>query len=91
MAKEQVKNRLEQDSIGKLMLSYTQTTFSIMIANIYTITDTFYVSKGIEVRAIGVFLPVLLFKVTWYCPTWETGRRHYIPQVGRANPLAGKR
>ena len=45
MAEEQVKNRLEQDSIGKLMLELcTQTTLSIMIYNIYTITDTFYVS-----------------------------------------------
>lgn len=54
MAEEQVKNRLEQDSIGKLMLELcTQTTLSIMIYNIYTITDTFYVSKGIGSVASG--------------------------------------
>lgn len=58
------KNRLEQDSIGKLILELcTQTTLSIMIHNIYTITDTFYVSKGIgnvASGAIGIFSPVLL-------------------------------
>ena len=95
MAKEQVKNRLEQDSIGKLMLELcTQTTFSIMIYNIYTITDTFYVSKGIgsvASGAIGVFSPVLLL-VNGSALLWERVALLLYP-AGWASGirLAGKR
>ncbi len=82
MAEEQVKNRLEQDSIGKLMLELcTQTTLSIMIYNIYTITDTFYVSKGIgsvASGAIGIFSPVLLL-VNGVSSTLGTGEPPSYP------------
>lgn len=58
------KNKLETASIGKLMLELcTQTTFSIMLFNIYTITDTLFVSKGVgsvASGAIGIFSPVLV-------------------------------
>ena len=95
MAKEQVKNRLEQDSIGKLMLELcTQTTFSIMIYNIYTITDTFYVSKGIgsvASGAIGVFSPVLLL-VNGISSTLGTGSASTISRrLGERNPAGGKK
>lgn len=56
-------NRLETESIGKLMLELcTQTTFSIMLYNVYTITDTLYVSNGVGKTAsgaIGIFAPIL--------------------------------
>ena len=63
MHKQERKNRLETESVGKLMLEMcTQTTFSIMLYNIYTITDTFYVSRGVgsvASGAIGIFAPLL--------------------------------
>ena len=95
MAEEQVKNRLEQDSIGKLMLELcTQTTLSIMIYNIYTITDTFYVSKGIgsvASGAIGIFSPVLLL-VNGVSSTLGTGGASIISRrLGERNPAGGKK
>ncbi len=57
--------KLETGSIGKLMVELcTQATFSVMLYNIYTITDTLFVSKGVGSTAsgaIGVFAPVLVF------------------------------
>lgn len=95
MAEEQVKNRLEQDSIGKLMLELcTQTTLSIMIYNIYTITDTFYVSKGIgsvASGAIGIFSPVLLL-VNGVSSTLGTGGASIISRrLGERNPASGEK
>lgn len=95
MAKTQYNNRLEQASIGKLMLELcTQTTFSIMLYNIYTITDTFYVSKGIgsiASGAIGIFLPFLL-AVNGISSTLGTGGASIISRrMGEKNLSDGKK
>lgn len=95
MAEKQCKNRLEQTSIGKLMLELcTQTTFSIMIYNIYTITDTFYVSKGIgsvASGAIGIFTPFLLL-VNGVSSTLGTGGASIISRrLGEKNLSDGKK
>lgn len=95
MAKTQYNNRLEQASIGKLMLELcTQTTFSIMLYNIYTITDTFYVSKGIgsiASGAIGIFSPFLLV-VNGISSTLGTGGASIISRrMGEKNLSDGKK
>lgn len=58
-------SKLETSSIGKLMAELcVQATFSVMLYNIYIITDTLFVSKGVGSTAsgaIGVFSPVLVF------------------------------
>lgn len=63
MKENKKKNRLETETTGKLMAEYCiQTTFSIMLYHVYTITDTFYVSNGIGSAAsgaIGIFTPIL--------------------------------
>ncbi len=63
MKENKKKNRLETETTGKLMAEFCiQTTFSIMLYHVYTITDTFYVSNGIGSAAsgaIGIFTPIL--------------------------------
>lgn len=58
-------SKLETGSIGKLMAELcVQATFSVMLYNIYIVTDTLFVSKGVGSTAsgaIGVFSPVLVF------------------------------
>ena len=58
-------SKLETGSIGKLMAELcVQATFSVMLYNIYIVTDTVFVSKGVGSTAsgaIGVFSPVLVF------------------------------
>ncbi len=58
-------SKLETDSIGTLMAELcVQATFSVMLYNIYIVTDTLFVSKGVGSTAsgaIGVFSPVLIF------------------------------
>lgn len=57
-------NKLEQNSVGKLMTELClQTTCSIMLYNFYILTDTYFVSAGVGSVAsgsIGIFSPVLL-------------------------------
>lgn len=63
MEKQGTRNLLETENTGKLMLELCiQTTFSMMLYNVYTITDTLYVSNGIggaASGAIGIFTPIL--------------------------------
>lgn len=58
-------SKLETGSIGKLMAELcVQAKFSVMLYNIYIVTDTLFVSKGVGSTAsgaIGVFSPVLVF------------------------------
>lgn len=58
-------SKLETGSIGKLMAELcVQATFSVMLYNIYIVTDTLFVSNGVGSTAsgaIGVFSPVLVF------------------------------
>ena len=63
MEEKGTRNPLETENTGKLMIELCmQTTFSIMLYNVYTITDTLYVSNGIGSAAsgaIGIFTPIL--------------------------------
>lgn len=94
MPKAQYKNKLEQDSIKKLMLELcTQTTLSIMLYNIYSITDTFYVAKGIGNEAsgaIGIFAPFLLL-VNGLGTTLGTGGASVVSRKLGAGNLSGVR
>jgi len=58
------ENRLERQPVGKLMFTFcAQTTFSMMVYNLYMITDTFYVSKWVGVvasGAIGIVSPIFI-------------------------------
>lgn len=89
-----IKNKLEACSIGKLMVELcTQTTFSIMLYNIYTITDTLYVSKwvgSIASGAIGILSPVLIF-INGISSTLGTGGGSIISRrLGEKDPISGK-
>ena len=57
-------HRLGKQSIEKLMISMcSQTTFSLIVYNLYCITDTFFLSRGIGSSAnaaVGVFSPVIV-------------------------------
>ena len=61
MPQKQYGNRLEEKNIRKLIWSMcTQTTLSILLYNIYMITDTLYVTRGIGSvagGAIGIYMP----------------------------------
>lgn len=61
MPQKQNRNRLEEKNTRKLIWSMcTQTTLSILIYNIYMLTDTLYVSRGIGSvagGAIGIYTP----------------------------------
>ena len=61
MPQKQYRNRLEEKNTRKLIWSMcTQTTLSILIYNIYMLTDTLYVSRGIGSvagGAIGIYTP----------------------------------
>ncbi len=58
------ENRMERQPVGRLMLNFcAQTTLSMMAYNLYMITDTIYVSKGVggvASGAIGIVSPVLI-------------------------------
>ncbi|NBJ92040.1 MATE family efflux transporter [Parablautia muri] len=64
MPKRPKGNKLEQETVGKLMVELClQTTFSIMLFHFYTITDTFFVVRGVGMSAggaIGIFSPFLI-------------------------------
>lgn len=88
------KNMLETNSIGKLMLQLcTQTTFSIMLYNIYTITDTFFVANGVGSTAsgaIGIFTPVLVL-INGISSTLSTGGGSIISRkLGENDRTSGK-
>ncbi len=89
------KNKLEQTSVGKLMIELCfQTTFSIMLYNFYIITDTFFVAKGIGSEAsgaIGVFSPFLVL-VGGISSTLGTGGGSIISRrLGENNTEDGKK
>lgn len=71
-----MKNKLEEKSIVKLMVELCiQTTFSIMLYNFYTITDTFFVSSGVgsvASGAIGILSP-LFFLINGISSTLGVG------------------
>ena len=95
MQKQERKNSLATESVGKLMLKMcTQTTFSIMLYNIYTITDTFYVSRGIgsiASGAIGIFAPLLIL-INGISSTLGVGGGSVISRkLGENDLTAGKK
>lgn len=57
-------NRLAQAPVGKLLLSISaQTTFSLLLFSVYSITDTYFVARGVGSLAsagVGVFAPLHL-------------------------------
>lgn len=91
----QRKNKLEQTSVGKLMVELClQTTFSIMLYNFYIITDTFFVAKGVGSEAsgaIGIFSPFLVL-IGGLSSTLGTGGGSIISRrLGENNAEDGKK
>lgn len=94
MLKKTTKNKLEQESVGRLMFELcTQTTFSLLLYNVYIVTDTYFVSNGIEgiaSGAIGVFSPFLIL-INGISSTLGTGSGSIISRrLGESSSSGGR-